>query len=93
MKVCVMGSIYRDGVSSKTNKPYKAYITHVVYEENGEKRVRELFIPPELIGGVAPQYGDVMELDFGIGGFLISARYLLNEKCKIETFSVGAKTN
>ncbi len=93
MKVCVMGSIYRDGVSSKTNKPYKAYITHVVYEEGNDKRVREVFINPELIGGVAPQYGDVMDLDFGFGGFLNSAKYLLNEKCKLESFSVGANKN
>ena len=93
MKVCVMGSIYKEGVSSKNNKPYKAFITHVVYQEGNDMRTKEIFINPELIGGVAPQNGDVMDLDFGFGGYLNSAKYVLTEKCKLEIYPVGAKTN
>ncbi len=91
MKVCVMGSVYKEGVSKKNGKPYKAFITHVVYEDNGGKKVKEAFINPEFVGGVAPLEGDVMDLDFGFGGSLNSAKYLLDEKCKLEIFSVSEK--
>ena len=93
MKICVLSSEYREGVSKKTGKAYKGFFTHAFYEENGVKKVKELFISPELVGGVAPQDGDVMNIDIGFGGFIASARYIQDEKFKINIVSTGANKN
>ena len=91
MKVCVMSSEYRKGVSKSNNKPYEAFVTEIVYEENNVKKVQTVWISPELVGGVQPQFGDVMNLEFSMRGYLTAAKYVLAEKFKLEIFAVGEK--
>ena len=91
MKVCVMSSEYRNGVSKTNNKSYEAFVTEIVYEENNVKKVQTVWISPELVGGVQPQFGDVMNLEFSMRGYLTAAKYVLTEKFKLEIFAVGEK--
>ena len=93
MKVCVMSSEYRKGVSKTNNKPYEAFVTEIVYEENNVKKVQTVWISPELVGGVQPQFGDVMNLEFSMRGYLTSVKPILTEKCKLEIYQVGANRN
>ena len=93
MKICVLSSEYRKGVSKTSNKPYEAFVTEAVYEENGVKKCQTIWISPELVGGVKPEYGDVIDLDFGMRGYLVSAKPVLSEKFKLEIFTIGANKN
>jgi hypothetical protein len=93
MKVFVMSAEYVKGVSKKTNNPYEAVVTDFIYEENGVKKVKSEWVNPNLLNGVVPQYGDVWEFQYGIRGYLTSAKPILTEKCKLVIYSVGANVN
>ena len=93
MKVMIMSAEYVKGVSKKTNNPYEAVVTDFVYEENGVKKVRSEWVSPDLLKGVVPEYGDIWDFQYGMRGYLTSAKPVLTEKCKLEIYQVGANKN
>ena len=81
-----MSAKVTEGVSKKTNKPYKAIVTHVVFPGESDKDVKEceaVWIDPALLEGEVPKYGDVMDLQYNRQGFLSSAKLLPDKKCEL----------
>ncbi len=86
MLACVMSAKVAEGVSKRTNKPYKAIVTHVVFSGDKQDDVKEcepVWIDPSLLEGEFPKYGDVLELQYNRQGFLSSARVLTDMKCEL----------
>ena len=74
MLAVVMSSRLAEGTSKKTNKPYKAMVTHVVFD--GEvKECEAVWIDPALLEGRVPEYGDVLDLQYNRQGFLQSVKF------------------
>lgn len=88
MKVFVMSAERKNGVSKKTNNPYDSVIVEGVYTAQGNKLVvKQLWIDPNMLGGVLPQYGDVLDVSVGFGGFIDSVKFIENEKCALSVHS------
>ena len=91
MKACVMSANRVDGVSKKTNKPYSAVVTHVVFIDGDKKEVEAVWIEPSLFpNGEFPRYGDVLEITYDRRGFISNVRFIENEKCSLNITTVGA---
>ena len=91
MKACVMFANRVDGVSKKTNKPYSAVVTHVVFVDGDNKEVESVWIDPSLIpNGQFPGYGDVLNLTYDRRGFLSKVEFINNEKCSLNISTIGA---
>ena len=86
MLACVMSAKIAEGVSKRTNKPYKAIVTHVVFFGEKETDVKEceaVWIDPVLLDGYIPEYGDVLDLQYNRQGFLSDAMILKDKKCDL----------
>lgn len=94
MKACVMNANKVTGVSKKTNKPYEAIVTHVVFIDGDKREVEAVWVDPSLFpGGEFPSYGQVLDFTYDRRGFLKSVEFLKNEKCSLNISSVGADKN
>ena len=91
MKACVMSANRVDGVSKKTNKPYSAVVTHVVFVDGENKEVEAVWIDPSMLpNGEFPHYGQVISLTYDRRGYLSKVEYLNDEKCVLTISSIGA---
>ena len=75
-----MNAERRQGVGKKTNNPYDAVVCDVVYIIGTKFAVKQLWIAPELLEGVVPQYGDVLEISVDFGGFVQAVKFVDNVK-------------
>ena len=82
MRVTVVGSMYKEGVSKKTNKPYAAFFTSVTYQQPGYAGVKaeEFFLTKQVLEGVVPQPGEQYDLEFDRNGFVSSFKPVVNAK-------------
>lgn len=84
MKVFVMSAERRTGVSKKTNNPYDSVIVEGVYTGAGNKLlVKQLWIDPNMLDGVLPQYGDVLDVSIGFSGFIDTVKFIDTEKVSL----------
>ena len=91
MKACVMSANKVSGTSKKTNKPYEAVVTHVVFIDGENKEVEAVWIDPSLLpGGEFPHYGQVLNLTYDRRGYLTRVEFLYNEKCSLKVEPAGA---
>ena len=80
MKVYVMSADRRQGISKKTNMEYNSIVCDVVYKIGMKYAVKQLWIDPNLLQGVVPQYGDVLEISVDFGGYVQAVNFLDNIK-------------
>ena len=74
MKVKVVGSVHREGISKKNNRPFNACFVSVTYPARGYTGVKaqELYIPMETLGGVIPQPGEEYDLEYDSQGYIVA---------------------
>ena len=90
MKVFVMSAERRTGVSKKTNNPYDSVIVEGVYTGAGNKLlVKQLWIDPNMLDGVLPQYGDVLDVSIGFSGFIDTVKFIDTEKVSLSVRPVN----
>ena len=88
MKVFVMSAERRNGVSKKTNKPYDSVIVEGVYVGAGGKLVvKQLWVDPGMLGGALPQYGDILDVSVGFGGYIDDVSFVADEKCALSVYA------
>ena len=88
MKVFVMSAERKNGVSKKTNNPYDSVIVEAVYTGAGHKLVvKQLWIDPNMLDGVLPQYGDVLDVSVGFSGYIDSVKFIKGEKCALSVYA------
>ena len=75
-----MSADRRTGVAKKTNNPYDSVVVQGVYAIGKKFAVRELWISPDLLNGVFPAYGDVLEVAVDFSGFVQEVNFVENEK-------------
>ena len=79
-----MSAERKNGVSKKTNNPYDSVIVEGVYTGAGNKLVvKQLWLDPNMLQGVLPQYGDVLDVSVGFSGFIDSVKFVNSEKCAL----------
>lgn len=80
MKVYVMSADRRTGIGKKSGSPYDSVVVQSAYTIGNKFAVKELWINPDLLGGVLPQYGDVLEIQVDFGGYVQSVSFVETEK-------------
>lgn len=80
MKVFVMSAERRSGIGKKSGSPYDSVVVQGVYTIGNKFAVKELWINPEALAGVLPEYGDVLDVQVDFGGYVQSVVCLENEK-------------
>lgn len=89
MKVYVMSAERRSGVGKKSGAPYDSVVAQVVYNIGDKFSVRELWINPEMLSGVIPAYGDILDVHVDFGGYVQSVSFINNEKFALNVHSVN----
>ena len=79
MKVFVMSADRRSGISKKTNQPYDSVVVQGVYVIGTKFAVKELWINPEHLNGVLPEYGNILDVQVDFAGFVQPVVILDNE--------------
>jgi len=80
MKVYVMSAERRSGIGKKSGSPYDSVVVQGAYTIGNKFAVKELWINPDTLGGVLPQYGDILDIQVDFGGYVQSVSFIENEK-------------
>lgn len=88
MRVVVLNSRYANGTSKK-GKPYNGFFADIAYPENGTNgyKVRNVFLDMEVMQGVIPEPGMILDIDTGFGTtFINSARPVTDDPAFFASF-------
>ena len=80
MKVYVMRADRRSGVGKKSQKPYDNIVAQIVYQIGQKFAVKELWLDPEMIGGAIPVFGDILDVQVDLAGYVQAVSFVENEK-------------
>ena len=80
MKVYVMSADRKSGVGKKSQKPYDNIVAQIVYQIGQKFAVKELWLDPEMIGGSIPVYGDILDVQVDLAGYVQAVSFVENER-------------
>ena len=80
MKVYILSAERRSGVGKKSGAPYDSVVCQSFYTIGTKFAVKELWISPEQLQGVIPQYGDILDVSVDFGGYVQAVKFIENTK-------------
>lgn len=87
MRVVILNSRYANGTSKK-GKPYNGFFADVAYPENGTTgyKSQAVFLDINVMQGVMPEPGMVLDIDTGFGTTFINAAKQVDDAAFVTAF-------